>query len=189
MAQLSQMRVAPVAGIRPGVRNFRLDVCLQLHVLDVNSERDLATAFAGARDCPPHLSRDVLTKMAGGCRRPAIGGPVDVLEQQQSDHEPALDPRPALRAVERRDLAIDPVPVILAPSCTSSCFRLMIWSSLARNRSPSPVVSGFFGRIVPLRCDHGITAADSKESRKRNRKLPRLSTPKACNLKTASSEI
>ena len=153
MAQLSQMRVAPVAGIRPGVRNFRLDVCLQLHVLDVNSERDLATAFAGARDCPPHLSRDVLTKMAGGCRRPAIGGPVDVLEQEQPDHEPALDPRPALRAVERRDLAIDPVPVILAPSCTSSCFRLMIWSSLARNRSPSPVVSGFLGRIVPLRCD------------------------------------
>jgi len=50
MAQLGQMRVAPVAGIRPGVRNFRLDVCLQLHVLDVNSERDLATAFAGARD-------------------------------------------------------------------------------------------------------------------------------------------
>ena len=63
MAQLSQMRVAPVAGIRPGVRNFRLDVCLQLHVLDVNSERDLATAFAGARDCPPHLSRDVLAKI------------------------------------------------------------------------------------------------------------------------------
>src|SRR6516162_2901038 len=118
-----------------------------------------------------------------------IGQAVDVLEQEQPDHEPALDPRPALRAVERRDLAIDPVPVILAPSCTSSCFRLMIWSSLARNRSPSPVVSGFFGRIVPLRCDHGITAADSKESRKRNRKLPRLSTPKACNLKTASSEI
>src|SRR6516162_10492245 len=78
-----------------------------------------------------------------------IGQAVDVLEQEQPDHEPALDPRPALRAVERRDLAIDPVPVILAPSCTSSCFRLMIWSSLARNRSPSPVVSGFFGRIVP----------------------------------------
>src|SRR6476620_5652482 len=26
---------------------------------------------------------------------------------------------------------------------------LMIWSSLARNRSPSSVVFGFFGRIVP----------------------------------------
>jgi hypothetical protein len=25
---------------------------------------------------------------------------------------------------------------------------VMIWSSLARNRSPSPVVFGFFGRIV-----------------------------------------
>src|SRR6478672_10403425 len=35
-------------------------------------------------------------------------------------------------------------------SCTNSCFGLMIWSSLARNRSPSPVVSDFFGRIVAL---------------------------------------
>jgi hypothetical protein len=26
---------------------------------------------------------------------------------------------------------------------------LMTWSSLARNRSSSPVVFGFFGRIVP----------------------------------------
>src|SRR6516165_5833265 len=42
-----------------------------------------------------------------------VGQAVDVLEQQQPDHEPALDPRPALRAVERRDLAIDPVPVDL----------------------------------------------------------------------------
>src|SRR6516164_3126356 len=42
-----------------------------------------------------------------------VGQAVDVLEQQQPEHEPALDPRPALRAVERRDLAIDPVPVDL----------------------------------------------------------------------------
>ncbi len=34
-------------------------------------------------------------------------------------------------------------------SRTSSCCMLMIWSSRARNRSPSPVVSCFFGRIVP----------------------------------------
>ena len=30
---------------------------------------------------------------------------------------------------------------------------LMIWSSLARNRSPSSVVFGFFGSHRPLRCD------------------------------------
>ena len=30
MAKLGQMRVAPVAGIRPGVRDFRLDVCRAL---------------------------------------------------------------------------------------------------------------------------------------------------------------
>src|SRR5215470_4449154 len=42
----------------------------------------------------------------------------------------------------------------------------MIWSSLARNRSPSPVVSGFFGRILPLRCDEGITTGDSRETSK-----------------------
>src|SRR5262245_13783036 len=34
-------------------------------------------------------------------------------------------------------------------SCTSSCLMLMIWSSRARNRSPDPVVSCFFGRIAP----------------------------------------
>jgi hypothetical protein len=37
-----------------------------------------------------------------------------VLEQQQPDHEAGLDPRPAVLAVERRDLAVDPVPIDLA---------------------------------------------------------------------------
>jgi hypothetical protein len=34
-----------------------------------------------------------------------------VLEQQKPDHETGLDPGPALVAVERCDLAIDPGPV------------------------------------------------------------------------------
>src|SRR5207244_853774 len=38
---------------------------------------------------------------------------------------------------------------ILPASCTSSCLMLLIWSSRARNRSPDPVVSCFFGRIAP----------------------------------------
>ena len=77
-----------------------------------------------------------------------IGQPVNVLEQQQPDRKARLDPGSALVAVERRDLAVDPVPVDLPASCASSCLRLMIWSSRARNRSPDLVVSCFFGRIV-----------------------------------------
>src|SRR5258705_8547447 len=45
---------------------------------------------------------------------PFIGQPVNVLEQQQPDHEAGLDARPAVLAVERRDLAVDPVPIDLA---------------------------------------------------------------------------
>ncbi len=43
-----------------------------------------------------------------------VGQPVNVLEQQKPDHEAGRDPRPALVAVERRDLAIEPLPVDLA---------------------------------------------------------------------------
>src|SRR6202012_3217756 len=43
-----------------------------------------------------------------------IRQPVNVLEQQQPDHEAGLDPRPAALAVERCDLAVDPVPIDLA---------------------------------------------------------------------------
>src|ERR1700678_3746844 len=43
-----------------------------------------------------------------------IGQPVNVLEQQQPDHEAGLDPWPAVLAVKRRDLAVDPVPIDLA---------------------------------------------------------------------------
>src|SRR5262249_955067 len=38
---------------------------------------------------------------------------------------------------------------IFSTSCTSSCFMLMIWSSRPRNRSLDPVVSCFFGRMLP----------------------------------------
>src|ERR1700756_1962983 len=40
--------------------------------------------------------------------------PVNVLEQQQPDHEARFDSRPPLFAVERRKLAIDKAPVELA---------------------------------------------------------------------------
>ena len=45
---------------------------------------------------------------------PFVGQPEHVLEQQQADHEAALDAWSALVAVERRDLCVDPRPVDLA---------------------------------------------------------------------------
>ena len=42
-----------------------------------------------------------------------VGQPVNMLKQQKPDRKPPLDPGPALLAVERRDLAVDPVPVDL----------------------------------------------------------------------------
>jgi hypothetical protein len=40
--------------------------------------------------------------------------PINVLEQQKPDHEAGLDPGPALVAVKRRNLAVDPRPIELA---------------------------------------------------------------------------
>jgi hypothetical protein len=63
---------------------------------------------------------------------------------------------------------------------------LMIWSSLARNRSPSLVASCFFGRIDPsdAASNHG-----SKEEGipKRNRKVLGSRTAKPCNPKSAQT--
>jgi hypothetical protein len=42
-----------------------------------------------------------------------IGQPINVLEQQQADHETGLDPGPPLVTVKRRDLAVDIAPVDL----------------------------------------------------------------------------
>ena len=42
---------------------------------------------------------------------PLIGQPINVLEQQKPDHEAGLDARSAVLAVERGDLAVDPVPI------------------------------------------------------------------------------
>ncbi len=78
-----------------------------------------------------------------------IGWPINVLEQQKPDHETGLYSRSAMLAVERRDLAVDPVPIDLAGEQYQLVLRLMIWSSRARNRSFDPVVWCFFGRIVP----------------------------------------
>src|SRR6478736_2134701 len=116
--------LAPMAQVRAFVRKLVLEKLLSGEVLKI-------------RVMHPALA-DTL-----------VGQSVDVLEQQQPNHEPGLNPRPALVAVERSDLVSIHCHSILPASSTSSCFMLMICSSRARNRSPDPVVSCFFGRIAP----------------------------------------
>jgi hypothetical protein len=106
-----------------------------------------------------------------------------VLEQQKPDHKSRLDPGAALIAVQRRDLPVDEFPVNPARRCTSSCFILMIWSSRARNKSPDPVVSCLFGRIVPS------DAATQSRSSIRGNPKPRLQAFRASGLETLQSQI
>ena len=87
--QLVAEPLAPMAQVRALVRELVLEELFAGEVLEIRvMDPALAHAF--------------------------VGQPVNVLEQQQPDHEAGLDPRPALVAVERRDLAVDPVPVDLA---------------------------------------------------------------------------
>ena len=81
--------LAPVAQIRALVRELMLEELFPGEVLEIRIMHPaLAHAF--------------------------VGQAIDVLEQQQPDHEAGLDPRPPLVAVERRNLAVDPCPVELA---------------------------------------------------------------------------
>ena len=87
--QLVAEPLAPMAQVRALVREVVLEELLAGEVLEIRViDPALAHAF--------------------------VGQSVNVLEQQQPDHEAGLDPRPALLAVERRDLAVDPVPIDLA---------------------------------------------------------------------------
>ena len=87
--QLVAEPLAPVAQVRALVRELMLEELFPGEVLEIRiMDPALAHAF--------------------------VGQPVNVLEQQKPDHEAGLDPGPALVAVERRDLAVDPRPVDLA---------------------------------------------------------------------------
>jgi len=97
--QLVAEPLAPVAEVRTLVRELVLEKLKAGEVLEI---RVIAPALT-----------DAFVRQA-----------VDVLEQQQPDDETALDPRPALVAVERCDLAIDPVPVDLAAKLHQLVFQV-----------------------------------------------------------------
>ena len=80
-----------------------------------------------------------------------VGQPVNVLEQQEPDRKARLDSGPPLLAVERRDLAIDPVPVC------------------------------FFGRIVPSDATKESCFAPQGNPEIENCRVLRPQTPKPCN--------
>src|SRR5271155_233470 len=110
-----------------------------------------------------------------------------MLEQQQPDHEAGLDPWPAVLAVERRDLAVDPVPIHLAGKQNQLVLHV---DDLVQPR-PEQIVRS--RRLVllrphrPLRCRQRIMLPASRESRKRNRKVLTPKTSKPCNLETPLS--
>ena len=87
---------------------------------------------------------------------PFVGQAVDVLEQQQPDDEAGLDPRPAIVAVKRRDLAIDPVPVDLA----GELYQLVLQVDDLVEPGPEQIAFSCRLRLLrshrPLRCNHGI---------------------------------
>ena len=94
-----------------------------------------------------------------------VGQPEHVLEQQQADHEAALDAGPPLVAVERRDLAVDPRPVDLAGELHQLVLHV---DDLVE---PGPEQIAFPRRLVllrphrVLRCGNRITACRARESR------------------------
>jgi len=75
--------------------------------------------------------------------------PVNVLEQQQPDHEPGLDPGRAILAEERRDLAVDPVPIDLASELNQLVLHVDDLVQPRPEQVIDPVALCFFGRIVP----------------------------------------
>src|SRR5262245_157089 len=113
-----------------------------------------------------------------------VGQSVDVLEQQQPNHEPDLNPRPAFVAVERRDLAVDPLPFDLA--CKLHQLVLHV-DDLLEPRSEQIARSRRLMLLRPhrsLQCSHRITPADSRKSSKRNCKLRALRSRKLAISKT-----
>ena len=137
--QLVAEPLAPMAQVRALVRELVLEELFAGEVLEIRIiDPALAHAF--------------------------VGQPVNVLEQQQPDREARLDPGPALVAVERRDLAVDPVPVDLAGELRQLVLQV---DDLVE---PRPEQIARSRRLVllrphrPLRCSHRITVRSQRES-------------------------
>src|SRR5262245_29087627 len=97
-----------------------------------------------------------------------IGQGEDVLEQQKPDHEAGLDPGPALVAVERRDLAVEPFPIELAGKLHQ---RMLHVDDLIE---PGPEQIARIRRLMKLQ-DSGPSGLKSLQSQNRPRPENRLS--------------
>lgn len=77
-----------------------------------------------------------------------IGQVVDVLEQQQPDHEAGRYPGPAVLAIERRNLPVDPVPVDLAGEPNQLVLHVDDLVQPGPEQIARSLRFGFFGRIA-----------------------------------------
>ncbi|MGY3079689.1 hypothetical protein ACVWZZ_006097 [Bradyrhizobium sp. LM6.10] len=137
--QLVAEPLAPVAQVRALVRERVLEELFAGEVLEI-------------RVVDPTLAHTL------------IGQAVNVLEQEQPDHEAGRDARTPVLAIERRDLAVDPVPIDLAGELNQLVLHVddLVQpgpEQIARSRRPVLLRSHRH-----LRCDHGIMTGDSTES-------------------------
>src|SRR5947199_5024026 len=106
--------------------------------------------------------------------RTFVGQAVNMLEQKKPDHKPCRNSRPTTVAVQRCDLAVDKVPVDL----TRELHQLVPHvDDLVQLRAEQITRSCRLVLLRPhrsLRYGDRITLLDSRESRKRNCKLPVL---------------
>jgi hypothetical protein len=111
-----------------------------------------------------------------------VGQAVNVLEQKKPDHKPCRNSGPTTLAVQRRQLAVDEIPVDLARELHQLVSHI---DDLVQSRAQQITRSCRLVLLRPhrfLRYGDRITLRDSRESGKRNCKLSGLQTPKACNL-------
>src|SRR5262245_63464586 len=109
----------------------------------------------------------------------------DMLEHQQADHEPRLNRRTAVGAVERGDLAVDPGPVDLA----GELHQLVLHVDDLLEPGPEQIIRL---RRLALLGSHPEPSDARSESRagpaenrqKRNRKIRPTHGPETCDFKT-----
>src|ERR1700691_188386 len=113
---------------------------------------------------------------------PFIRQPINMLEQQQPDHEAGLDPWPAVLAVERRDLAVDPVPIDLAGKQNQLVLRV---DDLVQPR-PEQIVRS--RRLVLLRSHRPLRCTTESWSAAKGNPKTKLQASKAPNLESLQSK-